>query len=48
MTGYAVEVAVRSELPRTGTGMLTKPFTLENLTNKIQQMIFLDEADRGA
>ena len=48
MTGYAAEAAVRSELQGTGTDMLTKPITLGNLTNKIQQMFFLDEADRGA
>ncbi len=48
MTGYAAEAAVRCELQGTGTDMLTKPITLGNLTNKIQQMFFLDEADRGA
>jgi len=48
MTGCVAEAALRSELLGTGTDILTRPFTLENLTNKIQQMIFLDEADTGA
>lgn len=47
MTGYAAEAAVRSEFLGAGIDMLTKPFTLENLTSKIQQMIFIDDADRG-
>jgi PAS domain S-box-containing protein len=39
MTGYAADAAVRRDFLEPGMEMLTKPFGLETLTNKIREMI---------
>ncbi len=48
MTGYAAEAAVRSEFLDAGMDMLTKPFTLDDLTGKIQRMVFANNAEATA
>ncbi len=48
MTAYAAEAAVRSEFLDAGMDMLTKPFTLDALTGKIQQMVFANKPEAKA
>jgi hypothetical protein len=39
MTGYSAEAAVRGDFLEPGMDMLMKPFSLEDLTEKIRMMI---------
>lgn len=46
ITGYAAEAAVRNEFLEEGMDMLLKPFALDDLTQKIQEMIAARSAAR--